>query len=97
MGVYPIECPMTFSAEADPRSSDLGIREVDRYNGWSRRIGGDKGDLLFNGYDVVDGETVLRDPAFCTVFDDLTDQEVLDYAHQVVHEAFAAIGTECVQ
>ena len=97
MKIYPIAYPMSLNAEADPKSADLGIREVDCYNGWSRRIGGDKGDLLFNGYDVLDGETVLRDPAFCTFFDDLSDQEAFDYAQQVLHEAFASIGTACVQ
>ena len=49
MKVYSIERPIVLNAEADPRSGDLGIREVGRYNGRSRCIGGDKGDLLFNG------------------------------------------------
>ena len=97
MNIYPLEHEMALEVEADPRFGDLGIRESNRYNGRSRRIGGDKGDLLFDGYDVLDGRTVLRAPAFCTAFDDLTEQEVLDYAQEVLDEAFASIGTDCVQ
>ena len=97
MHIYPIGQEIALHIEADPRSGDLGIREADRYNGWSRCIGGDKGDLLFNGYDLFGGKTVLRDPAFRTAFDDLTDQEVLDYAREVLDEAFASIGADCVQ
>lgn len=96
MKIYRIEHELAIPAEANPRFGIPGIHELDRYSGWNRCTGGDKGDLLFDGYDMIDGRTVLLNPAFRTVFDDLTDQEVFDLACEVLRQAFESVGTDCV-
>ena len=72
MNIYPIEHEMALEVEADPRFGDLTGRETDRYHGRARRIGGDKGDLLFDGYDALDdriAKTAAKKEELLTVLD----------------------------
>lgn len=91
---------LTLDAEANPRFAELSLSEIRRRdkNGWPRGrcIGGDKGDLYFDGYTVADGQTKLYQPALETNLE-LTEDEAHDIATEVLQASFASIGIETVE
>lgn len=86
---------------ANPRFGDPSLSEVRRFetDGYYRRIGGDRGDLYFDGYDVEDGNTILRNPALILFFDHdaVTEDDLVDLAREIFDSAFDSIGIECVE
>ncbi len=100
--IRPLKQPFVIAAQANPRFGRPSMSEVIRaesnpvYHGYNRVIGGDRGDLLFDGYMVFRGDTMLTDPAVWTE-EQLTDDEVTDLARQIFNESFASIGIETVE
>lgn len=90
---YDITIELSLPEQANPRFSGLSRRERDR---GGRVIGGDKGDLYFSGYYVEDDKTVLLDPELHTGYENLTEDEVNDYAQEVLNESYGSIGIETV-
>ena len=79
---------------AEPMFADLSLSEVRKSD--HRTIGGDKGDLWFNGYTLENGETVLYEPVLVSILD-LNDDEVQDIAEAILQESFNSIGIETVE
>jgi len=92
---YDIFEKLSIPVEASLKHENLTASEYNHRG--CRIIGGDKGDLHFLGYDVESGETVLRSPILVTAFDDLTEDEVIDYAIEILLTSFESIGAECVE
>lgn len=100
--IHELEAELSVEGEANPRFGDLSTREVDKHHGWGRVIGGDQGDVLFNGYDVEDGRTVLRSPAVLTwlrdeITDEWSEEEWTTFGQEIVDFAYDSIGLECVE
>jgi hypothetical protein len=93
--------PFVIDHAASPRFGDPSTTEVRRYENYGhyRCIGGNRGDLYFDGYEVKDGKTILANAAVITFFDnaDITEDELTDLAREIFDEAFASIGIECVE
>lgn len=96
MNRYNIDIPLTLPEPANPRFADLTAKESDR---GGRIIGGDHGDLRFNGYVVEDGTTTLADPVLLTGLDcdDDTPEELHAMADEILKFSYASIGIECVE
>lgn len=98
--IYYLQQPFVIDGEAPSRFSTPSITEIHRAEksgrGFNRCIGGDKGDLLFDCYDVDDGQTTLSNPALSTSIEGLTDDEVMDIAREVFDASFASIGWDAV-
>lgn len=94
MNRYSVNQELSLPEEANPRFSDLSHKESEA---GGRIIGGDKGDLCFSGYSVENGKTILYDPELLTSFGDLTDDEVNDYANEILMESYQSIGIETVE
>lgn len=96
--ICSINKELSVDCEANPRFGDLGIHEIDRNHGWGRCIGGDLADLLFRGYDVVDGRTILRDPAIITNvnMEKWTEDDFHSLANSILQESFASVGVDCL-
>ena len=101
--IYPITMTLSLEGVANPRYSDLDQNELkhsdtDRH-GWGRVIGGDLGDLYFDGYDVIGGRTYLRSPAVLSNAIDhtWTEDEIYNLAVDILSNSFSSIGLECVE
>ena len=81
---------LTLPEAANPRFADLSLSEDHRI------IGGDKGDLCFNGYTVEGDETILYQPVLVTSLE-LNDDEVQDIAEEILQASFNSIGIETVE
>lgn len=79
------------NGRANPRAADLDFNEECRF------IGGDKGDLYFDGYEIEDNRTVLYKPRIMTTYDDLTQNEVNEIAQEILDFSFASIGFEAIE
>lgn len=87
---YSINHELSLPAEANPRYRDLAMREE------IRTIGGDKGDLEFQGYTIEDGKTILYLPVLVTTLE-LNEDEAYEIAQTVLLESFESIGVETVE
>lgn len=85
---------LTLPEQAEPLYADLSLSEV-RGDG-HRTIGGDKGDLWFDGYTLENGETVLYKPVLVTIHE-LSDDEVQDVAQEILQASYDSIGIETVE
>lgn len=92
MKAYTID-GLIFPWQADYWSGTLSTREAQR--GY-RVIGGDRGDVRFTGYDVDDAGTELAGVTLHSALD-LTPDEALEVAMDIVAQAYQSIGTECVE
>ena len=109
--LYHLKNAFVIDEAANPRFGTPGAGEVKRaetdyFHGFNRIIGGDRGDLLFDGYEVVDGKTILSNPAVSTnlLFRGdrsavLTqgDGTVEELAREIFDASFASIGIETVE
>lgn len=93
MNKYTPTNEIAIDAEASPRYADLTHREAKQ---GGRVIGGDHGDLWFNGYKIRDGHTVLIDPEIHTTHE-LDEDEANDLALDILQAAFNSIGVEAVE
>lgn len=92
---YPVPC-LAVQGLANPRFADLSLGEVRKDN--HRIIGGDKGDLWFNGYTLEQdmNQTLLYQAILVTTLE-LDDDEVQDVAEAILQESFNSIGIETVE
>ena len=68
-------------------------------NEWERGgriIGGENGDLWFEGFTLNDGKTTLHKPSVNTTLD-LTQDEVDELAETILNFSYDAIGIETVE
>lgn len=83
---------------ANPKHQDLSSTEVRKGH---RVIGGDLGDVLFDGYDLETFDTlpvtVLREPVFRTTIETLTPDEAVEKAQAVIDFSFDSVGLETVE
>lgn len=89
MNTYKVA--LELDGEADARYEENDFSHV----GQKRVIGGDRGDIYFDGFDVEAGKTVLYKPELRTSLE-LTQEEAQDIAIEVLHFAYEAIGFECL-
>ncbi len=85
---------LTLPEQAEPLSADLSLSEVRKSD--HRTIGGDKGDLWFNGYSLENGETVLYEPVLVTSLE-LNPDEAQDFAEEILQASYDSIGIETVE
>lgn len=80
---------------ASDRCADLTRKESER---GGRVIGGDHGDLHFNGYglDRPNNRTILHDPVLKTTWK-LEQETAIAVAQQILKEAVASIGLEALE
>jgi len=91
---YPItNFALSIPEEANPKHASLNRSELER--GY-RVIGGDRGDLHFEGYTVESGRTLLYKPVLVTMLG-LEDEEAADIAQDILITSFESIGVECVE
>lgn len=83
---------ISLEGEAPAKYADLSFSEWNRCD--YRTIGGDKGDLLFEGYIIRDGRTVLYKPKLRTTLEGLLPDEVDEIAQEILDFSFASIGFE---
>lgn len=84
---YQIKPELSLPGEASERYSNL------RFGEDCRKIGGDLGDLLFEGFDVVNGNTVLRSPVLVSSLQ-LGEEEATELASEILLASFDSIGLE---
>lgn len=94
---YAITQPLVVGGLADPRSAELSYRE--RNGRGCRVLGGDRGDLHFDGYTLDEGAraTALDGPVLVTAFDGLTGDEAFDIASEIIAQAVASVGLEALE
>lgn len=88
---YTVTTPLTLPVRANPR-----FRDLSRHEEGGRIIGGDKGDLIFDGYDLDDTSTTLSGVKLRTDLD-LTEDEVNDIAKEILQFSYESIGIETVE
>jgi len=102
--LYHLQNAFVIDEAANPRFGTPGSGEVKRaetddyFHGFNRVIGGDRGDLLFDGYEVVGGKTILSSPAVwsnSTLL--LSAGEDEELAREIFDASFASIGIETVE
>lgn len=93
---YPLNDEISVPGLADRRYAILSITEVERCG--YRVIGGDLGDVYFEGFDLdhENNRTVLYNPVLVTGLE-LTVDEATVVAQDVVSESFESIGLETVE
>lgn len=92
---YPVTLsPLSIPIEANPRFAEMSSSELRKRE--HRVIGGDVGDLIFKGYYIENGKTVLIDPVIVTSHKNLDVQEVQDVAQVILSCAFISIGEACL-
>lgn len=90
---YQITEELSIPEEANRRYASMTRSE---YNSEGRHIGGDKGDLFFQGYTVEDGKTVLTCPVLRTA-DILSPQDAYETAKEVLMASYDSVGVETVE
>lgn len=88
-----IAMPLTLPGEANLRYQDLSYSELKR--GY-RIIGGDQGDLHFDGFSIENGSTLLTNPRLSTTLD-LNQDEAWEIAYDILMFSFQSIGLETVE
>ena len=102
MSLYPLDRAFVIDEVApwrrgEPTTTELRAAEkFPHLRGFNRVIGGDQGDLLFDGYDVDGGRTTLTNPTLSTTHEDLTGDEVFEIARAIFDESYASIGIETI-
>lgn len=91
---YAVGC-LKFPWKASKRDENLTMQEIQKRD--CRIIGGNKGDVQHQGYDVDDTGTELRAVVVVTAIEGLTTEEATELAYEVIEEAYASIGAECVE
>jgi len=101
--LYPLKQPFVLNFAAKSRFADPSITEIRRaealsscMRGHYRCIGGNQGDLLFDGYSVGKGRTTLANATLWSNLD-LSDDEAMEIARAVFDEAFASVGEEIIE
>lgn len=99
---YKVVGKLSLPEEANPRYDEPNPDAPDPNNlrhGFGRVIGGDQGDLLFDGYTIENGETVLYNPHVLTGLDmvDWTDDDLFSLAQEILMTSYDSIGVECVE
>lgn len=96
---YSIEC-LEVEGEAPRKYAEPSfskIRSAERKGRSSARvIGGDQGDIHFDGYSLEDGKTILTDPILVTTHDDLSEDDVINIANEILACAMDSIGFEAL-
>ena len=103
--IHSLSEPFVIEEAANPRFGDASIQEVRRsestplYHGFYRVIGGDAGDLLFDGYSVEKGKTILCNPAVNSNMADesWSEEDWNNLAREIFNCSYASIGIECVE
>lgn len=90
---YPVI--LCLQERADPYKADLSIREL-RSKDECRVIGGDKGDIHFEGYVLGDKKTLLFNPKFVTSLN-LSKDDAQRYAEDTLMASYESIGIETVE
>lgn len=90
---YIISRELSLPVEASRKHTDLTVKESET---GGRTIGGDLGDLNFQGYFVEPGKTVLFKPELLTTLE-LSDDEAYETAREVLFASFESIGAETVE
>jgi len=96
--LYNLET-ITIPQRANPRFADASTSERRRAetngHGFARVIGGDMGDLLFDGYSV-DGDETTVEFTLRTTMPKLTNEEAQGIGQTILDEAMASIGLEAI-
>lgn len=93
---YPLSEDISLPGLANRRFAILSMSEVNRSG--CRRIGGDLGDVEFEGFDLDEenNRTVLYNPVLVTTLE-LTLEEANVVAQDVVNFSFESVGLETVE
>lgn len=91
---YPITAELSVPVKANKRYEDLSVVELTK-RGY-RLIGGDKGDLRFEGYTVHEDRSVLHNPILVTGLA-LTQEDANQIASDILAESFNSIGAETIE
>lgn len=91
MNSFPVN--LSLPVAADPTRGSQTFQEIQ--HGHPRIIGGDKGDILFDGYSVEGGMTFLSSPVLRTSLD-ISPSLAQSIAEEVMLEAYQSIGTDCL-
>jgi hypothetical protein len=84
---------ITVQWSADNRHGDLSRRESAK--GY-RALGGDHGDLWFDGFHSDDMATVIYGAVLVTTLQGLTKDDATFEAENILAEAYDSIGAECI-
>ena len=92
---YSVPETLVLPGLANPRYADLNQKEIKRGH---RVIGGDKGDLHFEGFELDEKNnlTKLVNPVLVIGYE-LTPDEVVDIANEVLMFSFESVGLETVE
>jgi hypothetical protein len=93
MQEYQVTDPLTLPEPANPRFGDLSQKEVEK----GRCIGGGMADLVFSGYEIANGATILTDPKIITTLEGLRQEEINDIAYTVLWQSYESVGIETVE
>lgn len=88
-----ITAELSIPAQANRRFQDLTRKESEK---GGRIIGGDLGDLRFQGYTVEDDRTVLNSPELLTSIV-MDENEAANVAQSILDASFQSIGVETVE
>lgn len=93
--MIPIKRELSIPARASTKYASLSIKEQKK--GW-RIIGGERGDLYFDGFSVADKKTVVSNPHLKYFgIDELPEDEAAEIAEAILMFSFEAIGVETVE
>jgi hypothetical protein len=84
---------LVFPWRASKRHESLSYAELKR---GFRVLGGDRGDLRFDGYGVDDSGTELSGVQLVSSLE-LTPEQAEEIAVEIVEQAYDSIGAECVE
>lgn len=94
--------PIVINQRANPRYADASSGEIrlselrDYMRGYYRVIGGDNGDILFNGYDVEGDTTIIRGAVLRTTLTDLSHDDIMEIVHEIIDLAISSVGLEAI-
>ena len=100
--LYALPEPIIINQRANPKYGDASISEIRRseadpnMRGYYRVIGGDNGDVLFNGYAAEGAKVTLKDPVLRTTLADLDKDEIFEIVQEIVQYARQSIGLEAI-
>lgn len=96
MARYKISNSIVLAELANDRYSALSSNETK--NRGYRVLGGDRGDLCFEGYTVdrSEGTTTLEEVSVRTKIEGLSEDELFDLANEILTEAYCSLGIECI-